>query len=193
MENAPQSPSRPSAPPLTAQTVFVSWPFDFDFLMQKAYHELELSMTEGPHFFLSNALNFSVTIQAIADHLWYVGANRNSRWKNSRLKFVEWIKTKNDCIGIFIDLANTYKHSQKIHKNRFIARFENMTFAEDWVASRSPVEMTNRIIDKFSGDVSLWPVVTKQDGWPVYYRYAAKSALDWWHENHSSLTHPDGT
>jgi hypothetical protein len=193
MENSPQSPSRPFAPPLTAQTVFASWPFDFGFLMQKADHELELSMTEGAHLFLLNALNFSVTIQAIADHLWYAGANRIPQWRNRRSKFLEWLKTQNDCIGIFIDLSNTYKHSQKDHENHFIARFENMAFAEDWVASRSPVEMTNRIVDKFSGDASLWPVVTKPDGRLVYYCYAAKRALAWWRENHSRLTHPDGT
>jgi hypothetical protein len=150
-------------------------------------------MTEGAHFFLSNALNFSVTIHAIADHLWYTGAKRNSEWEISREKFVEWIKTQNDCIGIFIDLSNTYKHSQRKRENRFIVCLEIMTFAQDWVASRSPVEMSNRIVDKFSGDEFLWPVVTKPDGWLVYYCYAAKSALDWWRENHYRLTHPDGT
>jgi hypothetical protein len=189
MENSPQSPSCPSAPPLTAQTVFASWPFDFGFLMEKAYHELELSMTEGAHFFFSNALNFSVTIQAIADHLWHTGAKRNSQW-NNRNKFVQWIQTQNDCIGIFFDLSNTYKHTQRKYENHFIARFENMTFPEDWVASRPPVEMSNRIIDK-SSDMSLWPVVTKPDGWLVYYCYAAKSALHYLCENHSRLTHPD--
>jgi hypothetical protein len=192
MEDSQQSPSRPSAPPLTAQTVFASWPFDFEFLMQKAYHDLELSMTDGAHFFLWNALNFSVTIQAIADHLWYGAAKRNPQWKNSHRKFIKWITTQNDCIGIFIDLSNTYKHSQREHENCFISHFKNMTFADAWVASRSPAEMSNCIIDKSSGDVSRWPVVTKPDGWLVYYRYAANSALNWWRENYSSLTHPDG-
>jgi uncharacterized protein YbdZ (MbtH family) len=135
-------------------------------------------------------LNFSVTIQAITDHLWHTGAKRNFQW-NNRNKFVEWIQTQNDCIGIFFGLANIYKHSQRDRKNRFIDRFENMTFAEDWVASRSQVELSNRIVDRFSGDLSLWPVVTKPDGWLVYYCYAAKSALDYLRKNHSRLT-PDG-
>jgi hypothetical protein len=75
-----QSPSRPSIPPFTAQRVFGSWPFDFEFLWNKANHELVSSMKEGSDLFLPNALNFSVTIHAIADHLWYTGENRNPQW-----------------------------------------------------------------------------------------------------------------
>ena len=114
MQNSPQSPSHPTIPPLTAQKVFTSWSFNFDFLMWKARQDLELSMkATDDKLFLAHALNLSVTIHAIADHLWYSGAEKTGRWPKFE-NFVECIKRQQpyaDCIGIFIDISNTYKHS----------------------------------------------------------------------------------
>ena len=114
MADSPQSPPGPSVRPLTARKVF-AWTFDFEFLMEKANHELELSMSY-PNFFFPNAMNFSVTIHAIADHLWHLEAIRDPQWENTQSKFVEWIKTKSDCISLFIDISNTYKHSDRNRK-----------------------------------------------------------------------------
>jgi len=153
--------------------------------MQKASHELELSMTEGADFLLQNALNFSVTVHAIADHLWYAGAIRNVQWRGNYAQFLEWLKTQNDCIAFFIDLSNTYKHSERTRPNRFANFLQNMTFPEDWVASRPPEELRNRLVR--SDNVSLWPVLTKTGGRLIYYRYAAEAALYWWRANCRSL------
>jgi hypothetical protein len=181
-----QSPSHPSIPPLTAQRVFGSWPFDFEFLWNKANHELESSMKEGSDLFLPNALNFSVTIHAITDHLWHTGANRNPQWAEYG-NYLNWLKTQNDCIGVFIDLSNTYKHTERDRPNRFADSFQNMTFPEDWVAARPPEELRNGIIDSRSENVLLWPVLTTPAGRLIYYRYAAESALHWWRKNYSGL------
>jgi hypothetical protein len=183
IQSLPESPSSPTVSPLTAQKVFASWPFDFEFLMNKANHELALSMTEAPGLFLPNALNFSVTIHAIADHLWHAGENRNPQWPTYG-DFLTWLKTQNDCIGIFIDLSNTYKHTERDRPNRFADSFQNMTFPEDWVDARPPDELRNRIIDSHSGNVSLWPVLTTTGGRLIYYRYAAENALHWWRTNY---------
>jgi len=57
MTDLPQSPSGASVTVITAQKIF-AWTFDFEFLMQKANHELELSMSEGRDLFFANAMNF---------------------------------------------------------------------------------------------------------------------------------------
>jgi hypothetical protein len=106
---------------LTAQEVF-AWNFDFEFLMNKADHELRLSLTEGQTFFLPHAMNFAVTIHAISDHLWHVKAIDDPQWGRCQSNFVNWIKTQNDCIAVFIDLSNTYKHSDRRVKNDFASR-----------------------------------------------------------------------
>ena len=183
MSNLPHSPSHP---PLTAQRVFASWSFDFDFLMWKAQCELELSMkVTDARCFLLHALNFAVTIHAIADHLYYSGAKRN--WPNKG-QYFEWIKQQQpygDCIGIFIDISNTYKHSKRDNPNRFIEYFELMRFPEEWVASCSPVELTNRLFDDTG--TSLWPALTPPGTRSIYYHYAAEAALHWWRKNYSAL------
>jgi hypothetical protein len=106
---------------LTAQQVF-AWNFDFEFLMDKANHELHLSLHEGPRYFFPHAMNFSVTIHAIADHLWHVKAVNDTQWRGDQGAFVNWVKTKNDCIAVFIDLSNTYKHSDRRVQNDFAMR-----------------------------------------------------------------------
>ena len=89
MQNWPHSPSHPTIRPLTAQRVFTSWSFDFDFLMWKARQDLEFSMqATDDKLFLTHALNLSVTIHAIADHLWYSGADKTGRWQKFEM-FVE--------------------------------------------------------------------------------------------------------
>jgi len=188
MQNSPHSPSHPIILPLTAQRVFTSWSFDFDFLMWKARQELEFSMkATNNKLFLAHALNLSVTIHAIADHLWYSGAEETGRWAKFET-FVQWIKTQKpyaDCIGIFIDISNTYKHSERRDVNRFIDYIEMQTFPEAWVMSRSPAELRNRIVDDAGG--SLWPILIAPDSRPIHYRYAAEAALFWWQQNHAWL------
>ena len=189
MQQLPPSPSQPTIPPLTAQRVFASWPFDFKLLMWKANFELDLSMHTVEHkVFLLHALNFSVTIHAIADNMWHSGAR--GKWPRQEY-FLDWVKAQQpfgDCVGIFIDISNTYKHSERYQPNRFIADFQMMTFPEDWVASRSAVELRNRIVD-YTG-ASVWPVMTSPNPpgtRSVYYRYAAEAALHFWRTNYSAL------
>ncbi len=172
---------------LTAQKVF-GWTFDLNFLMQKAHHDLDLSMTEGYNSFFFNAMNFAVTIHAIVDHLWEVQAKADPRWETTKKRgFMHWIKTQNDCIPIFVDLSNTYKHSERRDPNAFA---DHLGVYPDQLIqhSPSPEDMGNRIVHNDpSGDVFYWPVLTKPDGRLIYYRYAAKTALDWWRKHHSSL------
>jgi hypothetical protein len=186
MSNLPHSAPHPTIPPLTAQKLFASWPFDFEFLMWKANCEREFSMKAvGSQIFLLHALNFSVTIHAIADHVYHSGAKR--KWPQKEKYFV-WIKTQQpygDCVGMFIDISNTYKHSYRPRPNRFIDYFELMTFPDDWVESLIPEDRRNRIFDDTGA--SLWPVLTTPGERPVYYHYAAEAALSWWQQNHSAL------
>jgi hypothetical protein len=186
MSNLPHSASHPPIPPLTAQRLFASWPFDFEFLICKANCELELSMKAvDRQIFLLHALNFSVTIHAIADHVYHSGAKR--KWPQQE-KYFAWIKAQQpfgDCIGIFIDISNTYKHSDRTHPNRFIDYFELMEFPDDWVESRVPEELRNRMNDDTGA--SLWPVLTTPGQRPIYYHYAAEGALSWWQQNKSAL------
>jgi len=85
----------PSAPlrVLTAQNVF-DLSFNFDFLIEKAAHELTLSRAEGPNFFYWHAMNFSVSIHAIADHLWWVKAIDDPQWNKYQPNFVNGSQMK---------------------------------------------------------------------------------------------------
>jgi hypothetical protein len=182
----PHSASHPTIPPLTAQKLFASWPFDFEFLIWKAYCELELSMKAvDEKTFLLHSFNFAVTIHAIADHVYHSGAKRN--WPQQE-EYFAWIKSKQpfgDCIGIFIDISNTYKHSDRDRPNRFIDYFELMQFPDDWVESCTPDDLRNRIV--YDTGASLWPVLTAPGERAIYYHYAAEGALSWWLQNHSVL------
>jgi hypothetical protein len=121
----------PSAPlrVLTAHNVF--GPFvNFDFLIEKASHELNLSFAEGQKLFYWNAMNFSVSIHSIADHLWWVKAINDPQWHKCQNNFVNcqsedcqndflnWVRTENDCVGTFVDISNTYKHSHRTRKHK---------------------------------------------------------------------------
>jgi hypothetical protein len=170
------NPMQDSIRVLTAQKVF-AWTFDFEFLMQKADHDLYLSMTEGSNFFFSNAMNFSVTIHAISDYLWHVKEFHDPKWANDQNNFLHWVTTQNDCIAVFVDLSNTYKHSDRYKPNAFAERLG--LYPDDSVQhSPSPEDLKNRIVHSGpSGDVFLWPVLTKPDGRLIYYHYAAVTAL----------------
>jgi hypothetical protein len=137
----------------------------------------------------NDEVNFSVTIHAIADYLWNVKELRDPRWANDQNNFLHWVTTQNDCIGVFVDLSNTYKHSDRYKPNIFADRLG--LYPDDSMQhSPSPEDLKNRIVHNGpSGDVYLWPVLTKLDGRLIYYRYAAATALDWWRKHHSSLTH----
>jgi hypothetical protein len=97
MQHLPHRSSGPPAPILTAQKVF-AWNFDFEFLMNKADHELNLSLTDGTNSFFPHAMNFAVTIHAIADHLWHIKEIHHSQWVGCQSNFVNWVKTQNDCM-----------------------------------------------------------------------------------------------
>jgi hypothetical protein len=171
---------------LTAQRVF-AWHFDFEFLMDKANHELHLSLCEGPRYFFPHAMNFSVTIHAIADHLWHVKAINDAQWEGKQDAFVNWVKTQNDCIAVFIDLSNTYKHSDRRVHNYFAARLG--LYPEPSIQhSGLPEETRNRVICDGPVEDSFWPVLTTTTGRLIYYLYAAESALHWWHTYHFGTT-----
>jgi hypothetical protein len=76
---APSGPSSPSVRGSSAHDVF-KWTFDFEFLKEKAFHELDLCMTEGPEWFFVNAMNLSVTIHAISDFIWETKERQNQKW-----------------------------------------------------------------------------------------------------------------
>ena len=98
-----------------AHDVF-EWTFDFEFLKGKAFHELDLCMREGREWFFGNAMNLSVTIHAISDFIWETKESHNPKWtgkdrKERKSKFLKWVRTEKDTIGMFEDLSNTYKHT----------------------------------------------------------------------------------
>ena len=92
---------------------------------------------------------------------------------------------KNDCIAIFMDLSNTFKHSDRYKPNAFADRLG--LYPEEAVQRSEPPRQTrNRIISNGpSGEVIYWPVLTTTTGGLIHYRYAAESALSWWHRYHS--------
>jgi hypothetical protein len=157
--------------------------------MDKAAHELHHSFADGPDFFYWNAMNFSVSIHAIADHLWWVKAIGDSQW-NTQETFTNWVTIENDCIAAFLDMSNTYKHSQR-HPNQQNNTTAHLKLHPDDVVIKnsSPPdesELLNCIIDKRqSTDSIYWPVITTTNGRLIYYRYAAESALNWWREYES--------
>ena len=178
----------PSAPlrVLTAHNVFDP-SFNFDFLIEKAAHELTLSLAEGPNFFYWHAMNFSVSIHAIADHLWWVKAIDDPQWNKHQPNFVNWVTNENDCIAAFLDISNTYKHSERSRSTQRNKVTEHLKiYHNDVIIKNSDppdeLELRNCIIDKRQTGFSwlYWPVITTKTGRLIYYRYAAESALDWW-------------
>jgi hypothetical protein len=92
---------------------------------------------------------------------------------------------QNDCIAIFIELSNTYKHSDRYKLNAFI---DHLRPYPDELVQHSPLpeDFRNRIVHSGpSGDVFYWPILTTTTGRLIYYRYAAESALHWWRTFHS--------
>ena len=182
--------SGPSIRPLSASNTF-GWTFDFEFLINKARYELDMSMTQHINWFFPNAMNFCVSVHAIADYMWHTKAIREPQWSNSQNKFIEWCKGENSFIAAFIDLSNTYKHSDRYKKNQFIDRLELKTFPDEWIKSRPPEELRNRIKaplfknDVQSGYLELWPILAIS-GSNIYFHYAAESVLHWWRTYHSS-------
>jgi hypothetical protein len=169
---------------LTAHTVFDP-SFNFDFLREKAVHELNLSFTEGQRgqkFFLWHAMNFSVSIHAIADYFWWVKEIGDAQWNNDQNNFVHRVAVGNDCIDAFLDISNTYKHSHRIRKHKI----ESLTCYPDSAVIKNSdppgeLELRNCIIDRSQPKDSIyWPVITTKKGRVIYYRYAAESALGWW-------------
>jgi hypothetical protein len=71
-------------------------------------------------------MNFSVSFYAIADHLWWVKAIDAPHWNKHQGNFVNWVTTENDCIAAFLDISNTYKHSERdrpTQQNKVTAHF----------------------------------------------------------------------
>jgi hypothetical protein len=174
----------PAAPVrvLTAHTVF-DWSFNFEFLVDKAAYELGLSLAEGPDFFYWHAMNFAVSIHAIADHLWWVKAIDDAQWSKHQPNFVNWVITQNDCIAAFLDISNTYKHSNRTTRNKvtgtLILHPDNVVIKN----SNPPdeLELRNCVIQKGQlKEAIYWPVITTKAGRLIYYRYAAEWALHWW-------------
>jgi hypothetical protein len=182
----------PSAPlrVLTAHNVFDP-AFNFDFLIKKAAHELNLSLAahelnlslaEGRNIFYWHAMNFSVSIHAIGDYLWWVKAIDDAQWSKNQPNFTNWVITENDCIGAFLDISNTYKHSERrpTQQNKITEHLK--LYSDDEVIKNSnppdELELRNCIRDKT--DSVYWPVITTKQKRFIYYRYAAQSALDWW-------------
>jgi len=190
----------PSAPLRVLTTHKVFGPFvNFDFLIEKATHELNLSFAEGvrgAEIFYWHAMNFSVSIHSIADYLWWVKASSDPQWhkcQNDLVNcrqlecqnaFVNWVTTKNDCISAFLDLSNTYKHSERArtHNVKSLHIYEDHEIIKN---SDPPdeLEIRNCIIGKAQAkDAVSWPVIMTEKGRLIYYRYAAESALDWWRQ-----------
>jgi hypothetical protein len=170
---------------LTAHNVF-DRSFNFEFLMDKAAHELHLSLTEELDFFYWNAMNFSVSVHAIADHLWWVKAIDDPQWNKHQGNFVNWVVAENDCIAAFLDISNTYKHSERDRPTQQNKVTEHLKLhPDDAVIKHSNPsderELRNCIRDKKQRTACIyWPVITTKEGRLIYYRYAAESALDWW-------------
>jgi hypothetical protein len=186
---APSGPSSPSVHGSTADDVF-EWTFDFKFLEGKAFHELELCMREGPEWFFANAMNLSVTIHAISDFIWETRERRNPKWtgKRGKDKFLKWVRTQKDTIGMFVDLSNTYKHTVRYPpKNRFAETLRLRPRDTDEVSGLSEAERRNYLLQIAGQKTCLYPLITMPNQWLVYFCYAAESALAWWHNHYYGL------
>jgi hypothetical protein len=186
---APSGPSSPSVHGSTADDVF-EWTFDFKFLEGKAFHELDLCMREGPEWFFANSMNLSVTIHAISDFIWETKERRNPKWtgKRGKEKFLKWVRTQKDTIGMFGDLSNTYKHTVRHPpKNRFAETLRLRPRDTDEVSGLSEVERRNYLLQIAGQKTCLYPLITMPNQWLVYFRYAAESALEWWHNHYYGL------
>jgi len=128
-----------------------------------------------------------VSIHAIADHLWWVKAIDDPQWNKHQPNFVNWVTNENDCIAAFLDISNTYKHSERSRSTQRNKVTEHLKiYNNDVIIKNSDppdeLELRNCIIDKRQTGFSwlYWPVITTKTGRLIYYRYAAESALDWW-------------
>lgn len=99
---------------------------------------------------------------------------------------MHWVRTENDCIAVFLDISNTYKHSKRdrpTQQNKVTKHLK--LHPDDTVIKNSnppdELELLNCIRDeKQRTDCVYWPVITTKEGRFIYYRYAAESALEWW-------------
>jgi hypothetical protein len=183
---AASGPSSPSVHGSWAHDVF-KWTFDFEFLKGKAFHELDICMREGPQWFFANAMNLSVTIHAVSDFIWETKESRNPKWagKGGKRKFLKWVRAQKDTIGVFEDLSNTYKHTVRHPpKNRFAETLSLMQRDINEVSGLSEAERRNYLLQIAGQRTSLYPLITMPNQRLVYFRYAAESALAWWHNHY---------
>jgi hypothetical protein len=87
-------------------------------------------------------MNFSVSVHAIADHLWWVKAIDDPQWNNQG-NFVNWVTTANDCIAAFLDISNTYKHSERERPTQQNKVTDHLKLHPDDKVIKTPILLTN--------------------------------------------------
>ena len=86
---------------------------------------------------------------------------------------------------MFEDLSNTYKHTVRYPpKNRFAETLSLKAMDTKDVSSLSETERRNYLLQLAGQETSFYPLITMPNQWLVYFRYAAESALAWWHNHY---------
>jgi hypothetical protein len=118
--------------------------------------------------------------------------SHNPKWtgktrKERKSQFLQWVRTqkRGDTIGMFEDLSNTYKHTVRYPpKNRFAETLRLRPRDTVEVSGLSEAERRNYLFQIAEQKTCLYPLITMPNQWLVYFRYAAESALAWWHNHY---------
>jgi hypothetical protein len=86
---------------------------------------------------------------------------------------------------MFEDLSNTYKHTSRYPpKNPFAETLSLEQRDADEVSGLSDVERRNYLPQIAGEKTCFYPLITMPNQRPVYFCYAADSALAWWHNHY---------
>ena len=156
--------------------------YDVDWFLLKLKSDLTQAMSSAPNFHFG-AVNFAVTVAALADWSWMLHARDHHSWQGFRGrmgldKFARYIASQNDLVHAFTDLANEYKHADRFQASRRLinihvrwAKCEDVpTLAQCW---------RDNAVGRQSGERMCIPILTTTNG-DYFFRAAAENVMGWW-------------
>lgn len=182
---------------LSAQKLFNGPGFDDVYMKYKAKKELErIKHAQDLTDIYDHVMNFSVTIAAIADWTFHIKLANLPKWKNRDINFTHWVRSKSREVGIFIDIANEFKHANRKHSNFYA---ESIELKWIYLSSIKKLETSQKIEKlKLKGFINtsntnekiLFIPTIRFDSNEDYLYDIADAALEWWNNVDISTAKP---
>ena len=177
---------------LTAQDVFNGEGWDDRALLFKAERELDRLRNARAMATTDHMFNFAVTLAAVCDWTFHLHLSSLPRWKGKREQnFTHWIRVNCADAFVFIDIANEYKHANRVNGSTLVEKMM-LSFIDlgDHPEMRSQVDLNKGWIQSMgSKDWFFFPSI-KFNGQTEYFYDPAQRAIAWWRSFTPSMAVP---